>query len=246
MARFFLDVGELPESGRVAIRGDDAAHIAKVLRLQVGAAIEVVLAGQAYSAQLVDVTPSLVWAEVGEPILRQSESCLPIYLYQGLPKGDKLDLVVQKATELGVSSVTPVLSERVVVKLKPDAVAKKVQRWQRIALEAAKQSRRSEIPSVEEPVPLQELPQVPEQHLALVAWEADSTALRPLLQAGDYRAVHVLVGPEGGLTQAEVDYLRGRGWQSVSLGPRILRTETAPLALLAVIQYELGDLGGSK
>lgn len=246
MARFFLDLADLPSSRSVTIEGDDAAHIAKALRLQAGEQVEIVVAGQAYSAKLVEVTPTLVLAEVGEPLVTSSESYLSLHLYQALPKGDKLDLVIQKATELGATSVTPVLTDRVVVKLKPDAVAKKLLRWQRIALEAAKQSRREFVPTINPPSALQELPSVPEQHLAIVAWEEESAALRPLLQATHCQAVHVFIGPEGGLTSNEVNFLLNQGWQSVALGPRILRTETAPLALLAVIQYELGDLGGSK
>lgn len=246
MARFFLNLEEIPANRSITIEGDDAAHMSKVLRLQSGVEIEVVIAGQAYSAQLTKVTPTLVLADVGEPVLTSSESCLSLHLYQALPKGDKLDLVIQKATELGVTSITPVLTQRVVVKLKPSAAEKRMLRWQRIALEAAKQSRREFVPTINPPVLLQELPSVPEQQLALVAWEEESAALRPLLQATNHKAIHVFVGPEGGLTSDEVDFLLRQGWQSVGLGPRILRTETAPLALLAVIQYELGDLGGSK
>lgn len=246
MARFFLNLEELPADRSITIEGDDAAHMAKALRLQSGVEIEVVIAGQAYSAQLTKVTPTLVLAEVGEPVLTSSESFLSLHLYQALPKGDKLDLVIQKATELGVTSITPIITQRVVVKLKPSAADKRMLRWQRIALEAAKQSRREFVPTINPPVLLQELPSVPEQQLALVAWEEESAGLKPLLQATDYKAIHVFVGPEGGLTSDEVDFLLSQGWRSVGLGPRILRTETAPLALLAVIQYELGDLGGSK
>lgn len=246
MARFFLDLDSLPSSRSVTIVGDDAAHIAKALRLQVGDQIEVVIAGQAYIAQLVEVAPTFALAQVGEPMVTDSESYLALHLYQALPKGDKLDLVIQKATELGVTSITPVLTERVVVKLKPDAVAKKLPRWQRIALEAAKQSRRQLVPTINPPVSLWELAAVPEQQLALVAWEEADAPLRPLLQATRSETVHVLIGPEGGLTNAEVDFLSLKGWQSITLGPRILRTETAPLVLLAVLQYELGDLGGSR
>lgn len=246
MARFFLDLEQLPVDESIAITNDDAAHIAKVLRLRVGEQVEVVVAGRAYSAQLTQVTPDLVLADVGDPLASSSESRLTVHLYQGLPKGDKLDLVIQKATELGVTTITPVLTQRVVVKLKPEAVAKKLQRWQRIALEAAKQSRRLQVPQIHVPIDFKDLPQPTEQELALVAWEEETTAIKPLLQAASYAAVHIFVGPEGGLTSLEVDFLLERGWHSVALGPRILRTETAPMALLAVVQYELGDLGGSK
>ncbi|NLY53704.1 MAG: 16S rRNA (uracil(1498)-N(3))-methyltransferase [Firmicutes bacterium] len=244
MSRFFLEQALL---GRHAvIEGDDAAHIAKVLRLKPGASIEVVAAGRVYLATLTEVSPNRVTAEVGDVLANSGESDLPIHLYQSLPKGDKLELVIQKATELGVESITPVVTERVVVKLKPDSLAKRLARWQRIALEAAKQSRRGKIPTIGLPISLGELPPVPQSHLALVAWEEDSAPLRVALSGQDVAAVHLLVGPEGGLTPREVDWLRERGWRSISLGPRILRTETAPLALLAIVQYELGDLGGGK
>jgi 16S rRNA (uracil1498-N3)-methyltransferase len=246
MARFFLDLEGLPLDKSIAITSDDAAHIAKALRLQPGEQIEVVIAGQAYSAQLTQIAPDLVLADVGEQLAISSESGVAVHLYQGLPKGDKLDLVIQKATELGVTTITPVLTERVVVKLKPDAVAKKLQRWQRIALEAAKQSRRLLVPQVYAPTNLRNLPMLAKRELALVAWEEETTDLKPLLQTSAYDAVHVFVGPEGGLASSEVEFLLERGWLSVALGPRILRTETAPIALMAVIQYELGDLGGSR
>ncbi|NLW17406.1 MAG: 16S rRNA (uracil(1498)-N(3))-methyltransferase [Firmicutes bacterium] len=246
MARFFLDLEGIPPHRCVTFNEDDAVHIARVLRLKPGEQVEVVLAGRVYLAQLTTVQPGLVQAEVGEPLDTNSESGLALHLFQGLPKGDKLDLVIQKATELGVTSITPVLTERVVVKLKSNSVAKKVQRWQRIALEAAKLSKRQMVPQVNQPISLQQLPKIPQHQLALVAWEEERAGLRPLLQNSNYQSVSVLVGPEGGLASGEIDFLLSQGWQSVSLGPRILRTETAPLALLAIIQYELGDLGGSK
>ncbi len=245
MARFFLELRDLPADRRITITGDDASHISRVLRLKPGAEIEVVVAEQAYRARLTTVASDCVEAHVGEVLNVSSESGLKLHLFQGLPKGDKLELVIQKATELGVSSITPVITERVVVKLKADVMAKRLTRWQRIALEAAKQSRRQAVPAINPPVPLLQLPMVPAGHLALVAWEEERAGLRPLLQGKGYQEISVFVGPEGGLAGDEVSFLLRQGWQSVGLGPRILRTETAPLALLAIIQYELGDLGGS-
>jgi 16S rRNA (uracil1498-N3)-methyltransferase len=245
MARFFLDQKGLPSDRNITISDDDAAHIARVLRLRPGEKIEVVVAGQVYAAQLTEVTADFVQARVEEALGSSGESNLQLHLFQGLPKGDKLELVIQKATELGVSSITPVITERVVVKLKPDAVAKKLTRWQKIALEAAKQSRRLVVPQVNPPVLLQDMPPVPAHQLALVAWEEERAGLRPLLQGKAGQEIGVFIGPEGGLASGEVDFLVSQGWQRVGLGPRILRTETAPLALLAIIQYELGDLGGS-
>lgn len=244
MARFFLDAK--PVDGQATIVGDDARHIQRVLRLRSGAEIEVVVDGCAYRAQVVRGKPGEVVVAIGDPIEMRSESPLPVHLYQALPKGGKMDLIIQKATELGAVSITPLLTRRVIVKLKPTAVANKLQHWQRVAAAAAKQTRRLVIPQVLAPMQLGELPSLPPDHLGLVAWEEEKAALRPLLRARDYKAVHVLIGPEGGLQAAEIADLRDKGWRSASLGPRILRTETAPLALIAILQYELGDIGGNE
>lgn len=244
MARFFLDHdggGEL-----ISIGGDDARHIARVLRMQPGERVELVLNGQLHAGELISVHPDQVQVLRGPVLPEDSESPLEIHLYQALPKGDKLDLIVQKATELGVSSITPVLTERVVVKLKDLSSGHKLERWQRIAAEAAKQSRRIRIPTIQPPLTLANLPIVRDR-LRLVAWEESERPLAGLLQSQPpTRAVDALIGPEGGLTAAEIRLLNEHGFHSISLGPRILRTETAPLALLAILQYQLGDLGGER
>lgn len=240
MARFFL---QHAESERVTLTGDDAKHIARVLRMQPGEQIELVIGEQAYSAELLTVDAHGVVARIGEK-LQDSESPLQIHLYQALPKSDKMDLIVQKATELGVREITPVLCERVIVKPKEAGVSQRVARWQRIAAEAAKQSRRRLVPTVHELLALPELEAAPDR-LRLVAWEEAEQPLAELLQRTETKQVDILIGPEGGLTSAEVAALGRLGFQSVSLGPRILRTETAPLALVSILQYQLGDMGGS-
>lgn len=248
MNRFFIDERDVRAAGQISIKGRDAAHIALSLRLRAGAFIEVVLGGRLYRAQLAQVAPHEVSAFLSQTMGGQEgDSPLPIHLYQALPKGDKFDFVVQKATELGVASIRPVLSERVVIKVKNERIAKRRQRWQRIAEEAAKQSRRFDIPQVLEPVPLFSLPVMSPQDLSLVAWEEGDAALSSFLRglAGP-GAIHILVGPEGGFSQKEIGFLRGQNWRIVSLGERILRTETASIALLAIIQYELGDMGGGR
>ncbi|MGI6358097.1 MAG: 16S rRNA (uracil(1498)-N(3))-methyltransferase [Bacillota bacterium] len=240
MARFFLP--GVAVSNEVTIVADDAKHIARSLRMQPGETIEVVIAGQAYQAELQTVSAEVVTATLAQR-LSDSESPLEIYLYQALPKGDKMELIIQKATELGVKEVIPLLSARVVVKWRHSAGEQRLQRWQRIAEEAAKQSRRSTIPTIRQPLPLRELP--PDSgRLRLVAWEEAKQPLADLLTQHQPQAVEVVVGPEGGLDWDEAEFLAGIGFQSVSLGPRILRTETAPLALLSVLQYQWGDLGG--
>ena len=244
MARFFLEVLTLPLSGEVAIFGDDALHISKVLRLKEGDYIEVVIENQAYPAQITQAGRNEVLAFVSGPPLPSRESPIKVRLYQGLTKGDKFDWVIQKATELGVTSVTPLLTERVVVRLDADGIAKRLERWQRIALEAAKQCCRETVPHITPPMSLSALPPPAAGQLALLAWEEEHRPLGPILRSWSTKEVSVLIGPEGGLSPEEVHPLLERGWQSVGLGPRILRTETAPLAILAILQYELGDLGG--
>lgn len=244
MARFFLE-STAGLDGVAAIGGDDAKHIARVLRMQPGEQIELVALGRVYAAELLTVSPTSVTARLGAPLGQHGESGLEIHLYQALPKSDKMDLIVQKATELGVREITPVISSRVVVKLHDLSGGQKVERWQRIAAEAAKQSRRTLIPVVHSPLPLADVPPGPDR-LRLVAWEQSSRPLQALLRNHPAQAVDIVVGPEGGLTADEVVSLSRQGFHSITLGPRILRTETAPLALLAVLQYELGDWGGNN
>ncbi len=240
MARFFLP--GVAVSAEVTISAEDARHIARALRMRPGELIEVVLAGQAYQAELLAVSAETVTARLGRQ-LPDSESPLEIYLYQALPKGDKMELIVQKATELGVKEVVPLLSDRVVVKWKDSSGGQRLRRWQRIAEEAAKQSRRLVVPTIRKPMSLEQLP-VRTDRLRLVAWELSAQPLADLLAERQPSAVDLVVGPEGGLSEDEVEHLGELGFHGVSLGPRILRTETAALVLLAVLQYRWGDLGG--
>jgi len=165
-----------------------------------------------------------------------------VVLIQGLPKGDKLDWVLQKSTELGVSAVWPVVTARSVARPKPEALGTRHGRWQRIVEEAARQSGRAEVPEV---APLRSLDEalkalVPGMRLLVLDEEERSERLG--LAAGD-AAVAIVVGPEGGLTREEVDVLRAAGGVPVSLGPLVLRTETAGLAALAVLRHLDGLLG---
>jgi 16S rRNA (uracil1498-N3)-methyltransferase len=245
MARFFLEEGLAP-GRRIELHGSDAAHISRSLRMRPGEILELVSGGEVFRGQLEAIGEGSVTVLVQGRLSEDSESPLEIHLYQALPKGDKLELIVQKCTELGVSSITPLLTERVIVRLKPQQVASRLSRWQTIAKEAAKQSRRSRIPLVNPPLELGAIPPRAAGTLRLVAWEEGSTPLGKLLPATPPRQVEILIGPEGGLSATEVEQLGRQGFLPVSLGPRILRTETAPLALLAILQFTLGDLGGTN
>ena len=163
-------------------------------------------------------------------------------LIQGLPKGDKLDLVLQKATELGVSGVWPVLTERSVARPKPEALGARHARWQRIVEEAARQSGRTEVPDVTPLRPLGEAARALGPGMRLLILDEEERGERLGHAAGD-GPVALVVGPEGGLAREEVQALRDLGGVAVSLGPLVLRTETAGLAALAVLRHLDGLLG---
>jgi 16S rRNA (uracil1498-N3)-methyltransferase len=169
-----------------------------------------------------------------------------ITLGQGLPKAEKFAWVIQKTTELGVSEIVPLITERVIPRVAPHQVAKKVGRWEKLAREACKQSGRVTVPRLWPPTPLDRfLASCQHAELKLILWQGeDRQPLRTVLTASERVAsVAVLVGPEGGFTPQEVTRGMGYGFLTVGLGQRILRTETAGMVAVALIQYQCGDLG---
>lgn len=172
---------------------------------------------------------------------------LRVVLVQGLAKGDRMDTVIQKGTELGAASFWPVVCKRSVVRLDPSKKSSRQERWQRIAAGAAKQCRRALVPKVVEPLEWSTaLDMIPPGALVLVLWEDESGhTLKKVIQSRPRPdEVYLLIGPEGGLERQEVEEARQRGGIPVTLGPRILRTETAGPATLAMLLYQWGDLGG--
>ena len=227
---------------RHTIEGDAANHIARVLRLRQGDPLTVFDGrGGEYAARVEEFRKGAVIVSVAEysPVAR--ESSLPITLAQGVSRGERMDWVVQKATELGVTRIIPVLTERSVVKLDAKQAERKRLHWQAIAVAACEQSGRDRIPGVDAPLTMAEFP-----------GKADSGATRVLLSpTGSLRVadlpraeagIVVLIGPEGGLTDAEQRAALAAGFVAVRLGPRVLRTETAALAALTLLQYQSGDL----
>ena len=178
------------------------------------------------------------------------EPGLRLTLVQGLPKGDKMDFIIQKATELGVNRIIPLACERAVVKLTGDKQQRRLDRWQRIALEAAKQCRRPDIPEVAALATWEDvLAGMGKNTTALLPWEMENTTSlkKALIDCENLDSVidlYVFIGPEGGFTAAEVSLACSHGVRPVTLGPRILRTETAGLAVLTMILYQFGELGG--
>jgi 16S rRNA (uracil1498-N3)-methyltransferase len=244
--RFFVD--EPVSGGAVRVTGRDLHHLRDVLRLAPGAEIAVAdPSGAQAVARVVGVDAEEAVAEVVRTL---PEPRLPdLTLLQGLSRGPKMDLVVQKATELGVRRIVPVAMHRSVVKLSGGDGAGKAVRWRRIAEEAAKQAQRTTLPAVDEPVRFEELPALLDAFDAvLVPWEASDGIGIPEALAGfaETARVAVLVGPEGGITPEEASVLAAHGARLVSLGPTILRTETAAIVSLALASAALGGLGAGS
>lgn len=233
-------------AGGVAVVEGDALHyLARVLRLEVGDELEVFDgSGAAWSGRIAALDESAARIELGER--REAAAAPRITLAQGLAKGDKLDLVVQKATELGAARFVPLALDRCVVKLDAGKGAERSRRWRRIAEEAARQCGRTDVPAVEEPATLDAFLEGARSRGEAVAvlWEEERGERLGTWLAGRLgEPVALIIGPEGGLSAAEVDRVRAAGGASVGLGPRILRTETAGLAALAVAMHLAGELG---
>lgn len=239
--RIFLPSDHLRQND-VCITGEALHYLAQVLRLQTGDRILLLDgAGLCCEACISSLTRSAAEAQV---LARWSvaETALPILLLQALPKGEKFDLVLQKGTELGIGHFQPVLSERSISRPAAERLTKRARRWSKIISEAARQSRRSILPKLAPLLPLADALPGPPGHLRVVLWEMAETALVEALPQACPAGVSLLVGPEGGFSQAEVTLCQQAGYHAVHLGPRILRTETAGLAATAILQYRYGDM----
>lgn len=235
--------GPLAAGARHAIDGDAANHIARVLRLAPGAALIVFDgSGGEYAARIEAVRKGAVVVAVEERLAAERESALCLTLAQGVSRGERMDWVVQKATELGVTRIIPVLTERTVVKLDAKQSERRLLHWRGIAVAACEQSGRAHIPDISAPQTLRDF----------LARSREERATRVLLSpAGQARigdltledgGMLVLIGPEGGLAEAEQQAAVAAGFVPVRLGPRVLRTETAAVAALTLLQHRFGDL----
>jgi 16S rRNA (uracil1498-N3)-methyltransferase len=228
-------------TGSMQISGRRFHHLAIVLRVRADEVLEIFDGrGQVFEAKVVSVEAETLSIRLGEP--RRVAAPRHVMVIQGLPKADKLELVLQKGTELGASAFWPVAMKRCVVKLE-GRQEKKLERWRRIVEEAARQCGRADVPLVLEPSHLMDLAVTDTTVLVLDETE-HSVLLSDAIRSVDAsRALALVIGPEGGLDRAEVDALVTRGAITVSLGPNILRTETAALAALTVIRHIDGFLG---
>jgi len=242
----FIVTPENVKEGYVKIKGNDAFHITRVLRMKKGDKI-IVSDGRAdYQVLLCDLNCNSVMGKI-ENIKELMETQLDITLLQSIPKSQKMDWIVQKATELGIKKIVPVISERTIVKLDTQKTEKKCRRWQRIAKEAAKQSGRSTIPLIEGVLSFEEaLRKGRDADLAIIPWEEEqAVGLKDLIKGKTYKKIIFCIGPEGGFSRQEVEQAKVNNFKPVTFGPRILRTETAGIFLLSVLMYEIGDMGGS-
>ena len=246
MRRFFVRPDDV-ERSTLRLSGHEAVHLVRVLRLGPGAHISAFDGrGREYMAVVDQVNADQVHCH----ILQQTEAAPPssvsISLGQGLPKAERFDWVIQKATELGVAQIVPLLTERTVPQLMGSRLATKQARWERIAREACKQSGQATVPHLWPPTRLEEFfVAFQGAEVKLIFWEGEKRRrLKTVSQAYEQvAAVAVVVGPEGGLTPAEVAQGESHGFLSVGLGERILRTETASLIAVALLQHCFGDLG---
>lgn len=244
MYHFFVSEEQI-NGENAYIEGSDVNHIANVLRMKPGEELLISVKGDwDYLCKIVDIETDRVNLKVLES-MEQRELPVNITLLQGIPKSDKLEMIIQKAVELGVSEIIPVKTKRVVVKIDEKKVDTKVNRWNAIAESAAKQSKRSIIPKVYEPMSIDNaLEIVKDFGVKLIPYEnADGIdKTRKILDGMDKtKDIVVFIGPEGGFEEAEVERIKNSGFEVITLGKRILRTETAGLALLSNIMIRLED-----
>ncbi len=241
--RLFVS-GALINASEFELVGDRARYLSKVLRARVGDELTIFNGeGLAWPATIRILAKNSVTLSLGEGTDAGTESALKIHLVQGVSRGERMDFVVQKATELGVNRITPVLTEYAMVKLNGDRAEKRRDHWQKITASACEQSGRTRLPLIDAPVTLKNWfgnkPEQADAELILVPG-----AKLPLTQvAATANTVCILIGPEGGFSDIEYGDAQAAGFTAVSLGPRVLRTESAALAALAVMQSLWGDFG---
>ena len=236
LSRFFIDAPlslgqhELPEA--------QAHYIGRVLRHAAGDAVQLFDgSGQEYRGELIEVGKKAVRVELREQLAGQAESPLRIHLGQGLSRGERMDWAIQKTTELGVGEITPIVSERCEVRLKDERADKRLAHWRQVAISACEQCGRSVLPLIHPPISLAEWQANVQAELKLVLHPVAA----PLESHARPQSLAFLIGPEGGLSEAEVEQARAAGFHAARLGPRVLRTETAPVVALAVAQQLWGD-----
>ena len=257
MDRFFVEPEHLNlDDKTLYIDGEDVKHISKVLRYGQGDEIEVCDSnGHEYICRIESVDKSRIDLSIVDEVDINRESRIRVSLYQGVPKSTKMDIILQKLTEAGVDEIVPVNTKRSVVNIKGDKADKKFDRWERIIYEAAKQSKRGLIPKLRGILSFKEaLEDMGKNDINICPYEVEkSLGIKEALQTGQVKKilenkdevrVGIFIGPEGGFAEEENEMVKAAGIASVTMGPRIFRTETASIVATAITLYELGDIGG--
>ncbi len=239
MPKFFTKPGCI-DGNELKIIGEDVSHISKVLRMSAGDNI-IVCDGEGidYDAVITSISKTEVVAEITGKYVCDAEPTVDVTLYQALPKQGKMEYIIQKTTELGINKIVPVYTKRCVVK-----PSDKTERWSKVAESAAKQCGRGIIPEVMSTISFTDaIEQMKEYDLALMPYECEEkNGLKKILQSSSYKTVSIFIGPEGGFDLKEVEAAIGAGVKTVTLGKRILRTETAASAVLPIIMYENDEM----
>lgn len=246
MRKFFVK-NENRKQDKIEILGSDVNHIKNVLRLKMGDEIQICNqdTSQNYICEILKIENHLIETKILKEMEAVAEGNIELHIFQGLPKADKMELIIQKGTELGVSKFIPVAFKRCVAKLSPKDEMKKIERWQKIAEVAAKQSHRDKVPQIECQLKVIDIcALISTYDFVLLAYEGEmqNSIKKELLQIKSTKQnlkIGVVIGPEGGIEEQEVEVLKQAGAKVVSLGKRILRTETVTLQVSSIIMYEL-------
>ena len=246
MPKFFITNQAIKED-KIEILGDDTNHIKNVLRKKVGETLNLCNTDtlEDYLCKITKIEDKKIELEIVEKIKKNAEPNTKVTIFQGLPKADKMEWIIQKAVELGVYDITPVEMKRCIVKLNEKDKTKKIERWQKISEVASKQSGRNRIPKINAIISLKDICQfISNYDIVIVAYEEEKentlkTELKKLKEIKKENLnIAVLIGPEGGIDFSEIQLLQEKGVKVVTLGNRILRTETVALNILSIIMYE--------
>ncbi|RDY23973.1 16S rRNA (uracil(1498)-N(3))-methyltransferase [Romboutsia maritimum] len=250
MDRFFVEKNKINIENRTCvIEGEDVKHISKVLRCKIGEELEICdKENNEYICKITDIDKDNVSLHILEKVNINRESDLKVRLYQGLPKGPKMEMILQKLTEVGVDEIILVQTKRSVAKVDDKKEDKKIDRWERIIYEAAKQSKRGKIPKLNGVITFEQaLKEMENNDVNICPYENERTiSIKSAIKNASVNSIGIFVGPEGGFAEEEIQKIQDIGAKVVSLGPRILRTETASVVASSIALYELSDLGGDE
>nr|WP_295609404.1 16S rRNA (uracil(1498)-N(3))-methyltransferase [uncultured Terrisporobacter sp.] len=249
MDRFFTPKSNINlEQNTCVIEGEDVKHISRVLRCRENDKLEVCdMDNNEYICEIKEINKDNILLDIIEKVNIKRESNLKVKLYQGMPKGTKMELILQKLTEIGVDEIVLVQTKRSVTKIDNKKEDKKIERWERIIYEAAKQSKRAKIPKLTGVLTFKEaLADMQNNDLNLCPYENERTiSIKEAIKDSSANTIGIFVGPEGGFEEEEIEKIQEIDGKVVSLGPRILRTETASVVASSIVLYELSDLGGN-